>query len=504
MDNQHIFLGLLLYGFLGLIGQGVRAIVGLGSSPENPAANQKSVFNATYLLFTLMIGFIAGFLVGLINFDHITETLTLKMTLGVMAAGYAGADFVENTYSRLTGSLLGVAGEGQSSVGSTSSAGSYPGGGIAAAPAPPWAAGSGGPPAPGAAPGGPGGVPPAVAGPQPVAAPPRPAETPPIADTATTPDSPESPSDPSDPSGRTGPGGPAYPPTSLALPPWTQRSGSPAAEPVDAAVFCAPRVACDSVFLVQVFLYSPPTALAVEAEARRRDPTAAQLGSYSLPIDVPPGTRIDVRLEMSTLTVEEPDAVLVWRGMPTAAQFEVSVPARAVAPNAIGRVRFAIEGVPAGTLRFQVALAAPGTAPDPAVYRVSQSARYRRAFVSYSSQDRAKVLARVQAFKIAGMSVFQDILDLDPGERWEKALYREIDHCDVFLLFWSKAASDSEWVGKEIDYALERQCGNGDNPPAIQPVPIETPLVPPPPRLSNLHFNDALIAQIAAASAPGE
>jgi hypothetical protein len=124
--------------------------------------------------------------------------------------------------------------------------------------------------------------------------------------------------------------------------------------------------------------------------------------------------------------------------------------------------------------------------------------------VSYSSQDRSEVLRRVQAFKIAGISVFQEILDLDPGERWEKALYHEIDNCDVFLLFWSKAAAASEWVGKEIDYALARRGDNADNPPAIQPVPIEgPPIVPPPARLRDLHFNDALLVHISAASSRG-
>jgi uncharacterized protein YjbI with pentapeptide repeats len=269
----------------------------------------------------------------------------------------------------------------------------------------------------------------------------------------------------------------------------------PEAEPVDAAVFCPPSVAPRSEFLVQVFLYPPPAAAAVEAESQQRDPTATERGRYSLPIDVPRGTRIDVRLEMPLLRVDEADAVVVWRGVPTAVQFDVSVPAVVESPTAIGRVRFAIAAVPAGTLRFQVALTF--AASRPLEFREAQATRYRRAFVSYSSQDRAEVLRRVQAFKISGMSVFQDILDLDPGERWERALYHEIDRCDVFLLFWSKAAAASEWVSKEIDYALERQGGNVENPPAIQPVPIEgPPIAPPPPRLAGLHFNDALLAQI--------
>jgi hypothetical protein len=290
-------------------------------------------------------------------------------------------------------------------------------------------------------------------------------------------------------------GAPANPPVQAApRPPLPSE-----VEPVDAAVFCPPRVARGTVFLVQVFLYPPAAEVAVLAQAQQRDPTATRLGSYSLPIDVPRGTRIDVHLEIPLLRVEEADAAIVWRGVRTAVQFEVYVPNAVASPNAIGRVRFAVAAMPVGTLRFQVTLMTPGTAAAPAEYREAQTARYRRAFTSYASEDRAEVLRRVQAFRISGMSVFQDILDLGPGERWERALYREIDNCDVFLLFWSKAAAVSEWVSREIDYALARQGDNAENPPAIQPVPIEgPPIVPPPPRLAGLHFNDALLAQILA------
>jgi hypothetical protein len=278
------------------------------------------------------------------------------------------------------------------------------------------------------------------------------------------------------------------------------RASITGAESVDTAIFCPPRVARDSSFLVQVFLYSPPAATRVDMEACRTDETAERRGTYALPLDLPLGTRVDLRLEMPGLSVPEPDARLVWRGSPTAAQFEVSVPADADHPQFLGRVRIAVAGVPAGTLRFQVTLTAAATSPGAVEARELRARRYRRAFVSYSSQDRAEVLRRVQAFRIAGLSVFQDILNLDPGERWEKALYREIDNCDVFLLFWSNAAAASEWVAKEINYALARKGGAEEQPPDIQPVPIEgPPIVPPPVSLSGLHFNDALLVQIHAA-----
>jgi hypothetical protein len=65
--------------------------------------------------------------------------------------------------------------------------------------------------------------------------------------------------------------------------------------------------------------------------------------------------------------------------------------------------------------------------------------------------------------KALRMSYFQDILALDPGDRWEQQLYRHIDQADLFLLFWSSAAHESEWVRKEVRYALSRK-GSDDAP----------------------------------------
>jgi hypothetical protein len=94
---------------------------------------------------------------------------------------------------------------------------------------------------------------------------------------------------------------------------------------------------------------------------------------------------------------------------------------------------------------------------------------------------------------------FQDLLKLDPGVRWEKELYKHIDQCDLFLLFWSQAAKDSEWVVKEAEYALELKGPDGEGEPDIVPVILEgPPPVPPPDSLNAIHFNDRVNYFIAA------
>ena len=96
---------------------------------------------------------------------------------------------------------------------------------------------------------------------------------------------------------------------------------------------------------------------------------------------------------------------------------------------------------------------------------------------------------------------FQDLLSLEPGERWAKALYKNIDKSDVFFLFWSSAAKQSEWVMKEVRYAMERKGGDEFAEPEIVPVIIEgPPAAAPPPELQHLHFNDTFIYFISAAT----
>lgn len=104
-------------------------------------------------------------------------------------------------------------------------------------------------------------------------------------------------------------------------------------------------------------------------------------------------------------------------------------------------------------------------------------ASYKDVFVSYASEDRKEVLKRVQ---MLGTKIFQDTLSLDPKDRWEKKLYKHIDHCDLFLLFWSQAAKDSPWVIKEAEYALKHQQKNPQSEPDFVPFILEENVLPPP------------------------
>jgi Domain of unknown function (DUF1906) len=102
VDAGSVLAALLLFGLLGLLGQGIRAVVGLRNAGalNMTTPTDQSVFSAAYLLVSLMIGFIAGVLAGIaLKFQDFTklDQSSWQQLLGIIASGYVGADFVENT-----------------------------------------------------------------------------------------------------------------------------------------------------------------------------------------------------------------------------------------------------------------------------------------------------------------------------------------------------------------------------------------------------------------------
>jgi hypothetical protein len=97
-----------LGGLLGAVGQGARAIVGLKKASDAATGRGerlKDTFDAAQLVVSLMIGFVAGTLAtiaaaaaGNISTGDI-EGQTLAM---LVAAGYAGTDFIEGFMTRAT------------------------------------------------------------------------------------------------------------------------------------------------------------------------------------------------------------------------------------------------------------------------------------------------------------------------------------------------------------------------------------------------------------------
>jgi serine/threonine protein kinase len=266
---------------------------------------------------------------------------------------------------------------------------------------------------------------------------------------------------------------------------------------VGCKVYAPPKVHRSTTVLIQVFAFPSEMSREVAERATLYDDAAVERGAVFLPFDPRRNQNLCFHLVMPGGEVSDPVRQMHWCGNMDSVQFAVKVPARHPIGPMVGTVLVSSGDVPMGRIDFQLTVVrwfrrAKREAQPVAV----SAARFRKAFVSYSSKDRPEVIRRVQMLRppITDIVVFQDVLTLEPGDGYESLLLQRIDECDIFLLFWSSNARNSEWVLREIRHAMKRQGAGGESPPTILPVIIEGPPPPPPPtELAHLHFNDYLL-----------
>ena len=277
------------------------------------------------------------------------------------------------------------------------------------------------------------------------------------------------------------------------------RSPSEPMDDVACTVFAPPKVSPGQSFLVQTFVHLPEQADDARALALEMDTEAARRVFRSLEAPIPRGSRLHFELRAPGLAIDDPVASLVWQGRPDAVQFGILVPPGA-SGTIIATLSISLDSAPLGHVKFKTTVESPSAAslmsasaaePEP---QGELARRYHVAFISYASKDRDKVLQRVQMLPLVGVRCFQDLLDLEPGDRWLRRLELGIDECDLFLLFWSSEAKSSNWVRQEVRHALQRRGGDDLAPPEIKPVIIEgPPVVEPWEELAHLHFNDRVL-----------
>lgn len=212
------------------------------------------------------------------------------------------------------------------------------------------------------------------------------------------------------------------------------------------------------------------------------------------------GQRLGVTLRIAALSIEKTDTIL-WTGKIGSCPFLIDVPTDFAAQRLVGDVIFTVAGVNLSTLSFDLPI---GVTCSERTDLTLKERRVRCVFASYAAEDRDDVLARIQGMHkvLPDLDVFLDILSLRAGDDWKLRIEREIVCRDAFFLFWSRAASVSQWVEWEWRKALGRRGLS-----FIDPVPLVDPfLSPPPTELAALHFNDRYLACQSgrAESRPGE
>lgn len=96
---------LALGAFAGAIGQLVRAVSGLAKiTRQNNSGELTEQFRASTMIVSLLVGATAGALASLALLVNVSEPPPVSTILGLMAAGYAGSDFIEGFAGKHFGS----------------------------------------------------------------------------------------------------------------------------------------------------------------------------------------------------------------------------------------------------------------------------------------------------------------------------------------------------------------------------------------------------------------
>lgn len=75
-------------------------------------------------------------------------------------------------------------------------------------------------------------------------------------------------------------------------------------------------------------------------------------------------------------------------------------------------------------------------------------------FISYAREDAVFALRLAKDLRAAGVSIWIDQLDIDPGERWDDAIEQALNTCSRMLIVLSPASADNKNVKDEIAFAL--------------------------------------------------
>jgi len=104
MDANALLMQIVLGGLLGVVGQGLRVVVGmkkLFEDAQRVARPVDELFSRTTFFYSLFVGFLAGVLAILFSTGtDLNAVIDRNAMATVLAAGYAGADFIEGLTSK--------------------------------------------------------------------------------------------------------------------------------------------------------------------------------------------------------------------------------------------------------------------------------------------------------------------------------------------------------------------------------------------------------------------
>ena len=159
--------------------------------------------------------------------------------------------------------------------------------------------------------------------------------------------------------------------------------------------------------------------------------------------------------ELEHAEFNPPRITFLWKETVHRAAFRFRVDGEAVDSSVRGSINVYLGPFLAATIALRIKVGAPGAATGQPVIQPKTVAAYRNIFVSYAHRDKAIVDICQHYAKAFGDRFLRDCVDLRAGQQWNDGLLSLIEKADVFQLFWSANARDSDYVRQEVAHALQ-------------------------------------------------
>lgn len=257
------------------------------------------------------------------------------------------------------------------------------------------------------------------------------------------------------------------------------------------SIFAPAEIKRKSTMLVQVYLHLLEETEKMKKLAQESDKNAKRRDYMPLQCKLKKGDKVDVLLNLygETLLKSEKKSV-VWQGSFTKCSFDFFVPKNIDVDELNCVAQMTVNDIPVGEMRFITKIVESPRQLNPKII----AHKYNKVFVSYAHKDEAKVKSFHEGLKLAGIEHFFDRAYLKTGDIFPQIIQDYINSADLFVLFWSENAAESEYVKKERTQALRRAFPQVRPQQAaklsIYPMSIEPRAELPSDMKDNYHFGE--------------
>lgn len=220
-----------------------------------------------------------------------------------------------------------------------------------------------------------------------------------------------------------------------------------------ASVFAPAEVKRKSHMLVQVYIHLYEDTERVKSMALESQKNVERRDYIPLQCKLKNGDKVDILFSIygETLLMSEKKS-LIWQGSFMKCGFDYFVPNDIDVEDLSCLALLALNDIPIGEMRFVTKIVEEPKQQTAEII----SNKYHKVFISYAHSDESKVRSFHEGLKLSGVEHFFDRDYLKAGDIFPQVIQDYINTADLFVLFWSKNASKSDYVDKERKQALER------------------------------------------------